>query len=197
MFSQTRSNDQSHRSSPNSDDFDTCDEDYNKVHYPIPIKLWPRNTQVIKIPHSATILHALLDFDNSVVGAAWNGETVVVTFASLWSLLTGTLFVTPVVFSETACQKRITKYAGRGFLPFIYDPHNLNPVQEKIQQNILPHWNYPLELPTNQHSIQVEDCCQEFDSDSIYGLGIMSIKNKPQRTTQKWKPNENYNLTQW
>ena len=136
-----------------------------------PIDLWPRNTQVIGIPPAATLLQALLDFDLSAAGAAWNGASVYVTFPCLYTLTTRAMMVTPVVYREEACRRRVKKYQRRKFKGFVFDPFDLTPNGIPLETSI--RLRPPL-LETTQGQQEAD-----IDAETIYGLDVLSLKDKP------------------
>ena len=72
----------------------------------------------------ADLLGALMDFDISIAACSYDGVSVRVAPRAFLSLMTNALFVTPFCFEEDRNKRRVTKYAGRGFKPFLVDPHN-------------------------------------------------------------------------
>ena len=86
------------------------------------MKSWPRPTQLIMLHPQADLLGALMDFDLSVAGCAYDGISVFVTPRSALSLSRMVNVITPFCFEEKRNQKRILKYHKRGFSPFLLDP---------------------------------------------------------------------------
>lgn len=93
-------------------------------------RYWPRTTQFILLDSRADLLGGLLDFDLSVVACSYDGASVRVAPRAAVSLMTKGNFITPFCFEEHRNKKRVKKYAGRGFHPFLVDPHDDRPQQK-------------------------------------------------------------------
>jgi len=94
------------------------DDNYDEKQF------WPRTSQFIMLDVQADLLGALMDFDVSIAACSYDGVSVRVAPRAFLSLMTNALFVTPFCFEEDRNKRRVTKYAGRGFKPFLVDPHN-------------------------------------------------------------------------
>ena len=70
-----------------------------------------------------------MDFDISVAACSYDGSSVRVAPRAALSLVTNALFITPFCFEEFRNKSRVTKYARRGFRPFLVDPHDNIEVQ--------------------------------------------------------------------
>ena len=92
-------------------------------------EFWPRTSQFIMLDTQADLLGGLLDFDISVAACCYDGLSVRVAPRAALSLLTNALFITPFCFEEFRNKSRVTKYARRGFRPFLVDPHDNTEVQ--------------------------------------------------------------------
>ena len=86
------------------------------------MKSWPRPTQLLMLHPQADLLGALMDFDLSVSGSAYDGISVYATPRAALSLSRVINLITPFCFEEKRNQKRILKYYKRGFSPFLLDP---------------------------------------------------------------------------
>ena len=87
-------------------------------------QFWPRTSQFIMLDVQADLLGALMDFDVSIAACSYDGVSVRVAPRAFLSLMTNALFVTPFCFEEDRNKRRVTKYARRGFEPFLVDPHD-------------------------------------------------------------------------
>ena len=85
------------------------------------IQPWPRPTQLIMLHPDADLLGALMDFDLSVAGCAYDGVSVYATPRAALSLSLRVNVITPFCFEEKRNQKRVVKYFKRGFDPYIID----------------------------------------------------------------------------
>lgn len=91
---------------------------------------WPRTSQFIMLDRRADLLGGLMDFDISVAACAYDGVSVRVAPRAALSLMTNALFITPFCLEEHRNKRRVTKYARRGYTPFLVDPHDSGPRQE-------------------------------------------------------------------
>ena len=87
-------------------------------------EFWPRTSQFIMLDTQADLLGGLLDFDISVAACSYDGVSVRIAPRAALSLMTNGLFITPFCFEEFRNKSRVTKYARRGFRPFLVDPHD-------------------------------------------------------------------------
>jgi hypothetical protein len=135
---------------------------------------WPRVWQLILLSIDTDLESALFDFDFSCVGCAFNGVNVWMLPRCMLSFISHSNFITPFCFDSQRTQKRISKYAARGWKTFIFDPHDIS---------IIPH----IFGIDTQNRPTINDLHQSTQITKCFVCHLYKWKNDP-RSTQYFAP---------
>lgn len=80
--------------------------------------VYPRTTQIIRLSEKADLVGALMDFDLSIVGCAYDGMDVRLTPRAAYSIVTLSQVVTPFTLEERRNLERISKVCVKSAMLF-------------------------------------------------------------------------------